>query len=58
MIFIMSFISFFKIIKVVVSETCIFFWIPASITEAGAVIPNGPKIFFAKGIATFINEPC
>ena len=54
----MSFISFFKIIKVVVSETCIFFWIPASITEAGAVIPNGPKIFFAKGIATFINEPC
>ena len=34
-----------------------FFWTPASITEAGTVIPNGAKIFFAKGIATFINGP-
>ena len=30
--------------------------IPASITEAAAVIPNVGKIFFAKGI-TFINGP-
>ena len=34
-----------------------FFWIPASIAEAAAVIPNGAKKFFAKGIATFINGP-
>ena len=55
-IFIMSFISSFEIIKVVVPEPYIFFWIPASIAEAAAVIPNGAKTFFAKGIATFINE--
>ena len=35
----------------------VFFWIPASIAEAVAVIRNGAKIFFANGIATFINEP-
>ena len=52
----MSFISSFEIIKVVVPEPYIFFWIPASIAEAAAVIPNGDKTFFAKGIATFINE--
>ena len=34
-----------------------FFWIPATIAEAAAVIPNGAKIFFAKGTATFINGP-
>ena len=34
-----------------------FFWIPASIAEAAAVIPNGAKTFFAKGIATFTNKP-
>ena len=33
------------------------FWISASIAEAAAVIPNGAKTFFAKGIATFINGP-
>ena len=33
------------------------FWIPALIAEAAAVIPNGAKTFFAKEIATFINEP-
>ena len=32
-----------------------FFWIPASIAEAAAVIPNGVKTFFTKGIAIFIN---
>ena len=30
---------------------------PASFAEAAAVIPNGAKTFFAKGIATFINRP-
>ena len=34
-----------------------FFWIPASIAEAAAIIPNGAKRFFAKGIATFIYGP-
>ena len=42
----MSFISPFEIIKVAVPESYIFFWIPASIAEAAAVIPNGAKIFF------------
>ena len=46
----MSFISSFEIVKVVVLEPCIFFQIPA-------VIPNGAKIFFAKGTSTFINGP-
>ena len=53
----MSFISSFEIIKVVAPEPCIFFSIPASIAEAAAVIPNGPKTFFAKGIAIFRNGP-
>ena len=35
----------------------IFFWTPASIAEAAAVIPNGAKIFSAKGTSTFINRP-
>ena len=35
----------------------VFFSIPASIAEAAVVIPNGAKIFFAKGIAIFINRP-
>ena len=34
-----------------------FFWNPASIAEAAAVIPNGAKIFFAKATATFIKGP-
>ena len=54
-IFIMSLISLFEIIKVVAHkaedkeqpEPWIFFWIPASIAEAAAVIPKGAKIFLA-----------
>ena len=34
-----------------------FFGIPVSIGEVVAVIPNGAKIFFARGAATFINGP-
>ena len=34
-----------------------FFWIPASIAQAAAVVPNGAKQFFAKGTAIFINGP-
>ena len=43
----MSFSSSSEIIKVVVLEPCIFLWIPASIAEAAAVIPNRAKTFFA-----------
>ena len=53
----MSFISSFEIIKVVVPQPCIFFWNPASTAEAAVVIPNGAKLFFATGTATFINGP-
>ena len=56
-IFIMSFNFSFQIIKVVVPEPCIFFWILASIAEAAAVIPNGTKTFVANGTATFVNGP-
>ena len=56
-VFIMSFISSFEIIKVVVPEPCIFFWIPASVAEAAAAIPYAAKILFAYGTATFINGP-
>ena len=52
-IFIMSCISSIEIIKVVVAGP--FFWIPASTDEDVAVIPNGVKICFANGTATFIN---
>ena len=45
------------IIKVVVPDPCIFFWTPASIAGATYVIPNGARIFLAKGTATFINGP-
>ena len=34
-----------------------FFLIPASIAEAAAVITNGAKTFFGKGIGTFSNGP-
>ena len=54
-VFIMSFISLFKIIKVFVLEPCMFFSIRALIAEGGAVIPNGAKTFFPAGIGTFIN---
>ena len=56
-IFIMLPISLFEIIKVVVLKPCIFLWIPASIAEAVAVIPNGAKIFFVNGTGTFTNGP-
>ena len=55
--FVIPFISSFEIIKIVVPEPRIFFWIPASIAEPAAAIPNGARTFFAKGIATFVNGP-
>ena len=53
----MPFISSFEVIKVVVPEPCIFFWIPASISRTAAVIPNGAKTFFQNGTDTFSNDP-
>ena len=53
----MPLIYFLEIAKVAVPEPYIFFWIPASITEAAAVISNGAKTFFARGTANFINGP-
>ena len=45
-IFKISFISSLEIVKVVVPEPCIFFWILASVAKTAAVMPNGAKIFF------------
>ena len=53
----MSFISSFEFAKVIVREPRIFFWVPASIPEAAAVIPKGAKIFYANGTGTFISGP-
>ena len=36
----MPFLSSFEIIKIVIPEQCISSWIPASISEAAAGIPN------------------
>ena len=46
-----------KLLKSYFQNHVFFFWIPALIAETAAVIPNGAKTFFAKGIATFINGP-
>ena len=62
-IFIISFISSFEIIKVVVPaplvtpEPSIFFLILPSIADIAAVNPNGANTFLANYIATFINGP-
>ena len=43
----MSFFFPCEIINVVAPEPCVFFLIPASMTEVAAAIPNGAKTFFA-----------
>ena len=48
----MQFISSFQIIKVIVPEPCILFYVHASIAEAAAIIP-----IFANGTANFFNGP-
>ena len=48
-IFIMSFISSFEIIKLVVPEPSISFCIPASAADAAGVNPNGIKTLLASG---------
>ena len=56
-IFIVSFISLFETISVVVPESSIFFWIPKSIAHGATTNPNGIKVSFANGNDTFINGP-
>ena len=43
--FIISFIYSYEIIKVVAPEPCVFFQIPASMTEAAALISNGTSMY-------------
>ena len=44
-----------KLSKLLSLNHVFFFLIPASIAETAVVFPNGTKIFFANGTATFIN---
>ena len=48
-----SFISSFKITKVVIPNPKIFFWISTAIADADAVNPDGIKTIFANGLSTF-----
>ena len=52
-IFIISFIFSFEIVKVVVPDPKSFFWIAASITDAAAVYPNDNRALLANGLSTF-----
>ena len=49
----MSFILSFDIISVAVPETKIFLFIPASVSDAAAVNPNGIKILLVHRLITF-----
>ena len=63
MILIISSISSLKLIQVIpfpalaTSYPRIFLWTTPSITEAGAIVANGARIFSGKRIQTFINGP-
>ena len=48
-----SFISSLEIINVVIPDSNIFLWIPASVADAAAVNPNGIKTLLANGFNTF-----
>ena len=52
-IFMISSISSFKIINVIIPEPKIFFWIAASVADAAAVNANGIKTLSANGQSTF-----
>ena len=51
-IFIMSFVSSFKIISVVIPDPIIFLLIAASVADADAVNPNGIKTLLVNGLST------
>ena len=48
-----SFISFFEIINVVVPDPKIYFWIAISVADPAAVNPNGIKTILADGFNIF-----
>ena len=48
-----SFISSFEIINVVVPDPSIFSWITASAADAAAVNPKGIKTLLVSGLSTF-----
>ena len=52
-IFIISFISSFEIISVVLSDKNIFLWIASSVATATAVNPNKIKTLLASGLSKF-----
>ena len=64
-IFIISFISSFHVINVVIPKSNIFFWIAAFVADAAAVnindiktlLANGLSTFFIKGKPVFSNGP-
>ena len=56
-ILLMSFISSFEIIKIVAPEPCIFFEFLHHLLKQLLLFLMELKHFFAKEIATFINEP-
>ena len=49
----MSYISSFEIVKVVVLEPSISFFIPASAADAAAVNPHGIKVLLVNSLITF-----
>ena len=52
-IFMISFISSFEVINVVVPDPNIFLWIAGSVADAAAVHPNGIKTLLANGLSKF-----
>ena len=48
-----SFISSFEIINVVIPDHNIFWWIAASVVDAATVNPNSIKMTLANGLSTF-----
>ena len=55
-IFMISYISLFEIVSVVVPDLRIFFWIIASVAAIPAVNPNGSKTLLARDVSTFFIE--
>ena len=52
-IFIISFISSFEIVNVVLQDPKIFLWIVTSAADTAAVTPNSIKALLANGLSTF-----
>ena len=48
-----SFISSFESINVVIFDQKMFLWIAAYVTDAAAINPNGIKMLLATGLSTF-----